>query len=228
MKYYTYRKQVPLKPGETVGFTRHRGYHAVAHSIGPIVRDISRAQYVLFAAQEPLNALAAPGKYAVALSADHAFRYDNLGNIIQELRDHGHRVPGWCDCLPEGIGTPAEVGAQFVKDYGLDYFIGQAESADEFDAAMAAGATVVVGNITALLDRQITLAITQNILFIQEDYWNEGWGRAQHPLIAAHCNGIYPTNLWNPQIQTYKNAGRWDLGDGLFEVATVEDWQNLP
>lgn len=186
-----------------------------------------RSQYVVFCAQEPANALRAPAKYAIAFSADRAYRDEALPVVIGSARRQGHRVAGWCDCRPNG-GTPASAGVQFVKDYGLDYFIGQAESAAEFDNAMSVGAPVVVGNITALRQDQLDRIARGEVAFQQEDYWNEGWARAQSPLISAYIAGIYPTALWNPTIAQYKQAGRWRDGDGLYHAAAVADWQNLP
>lgn len=186
----------------------------------------SGAKYVVFAAQEPQSGLGKfPVHYGVAFSADMAYRYSDLAARIKAFKDRGHRVMGWCDCRVDG-GTPAAVGAQFVHDYGLDYFIGQAESAAEFDNAMSVGAKIVVGNITSLRQDQINKIMAEGIGFIQEDYWNEGWARAQHPAITAYCAGIYKA-LWEPLIVDYKNANRWREGDGLYASAYVKDWISL-
>lgn len=225
MKFYTYKKQVVLKSGEKVGYIRGKGYYAIPAPKPAPARDLARARYVLFAAQQPLSALSASTKYTVAFSADMAYRGENA-EAIPRFKAAGYRTAGWCDCRVNG-GTPAQVGIDFVAEYKLDYFIGQAESQAEFENAMSVHAAVVVGNLTALNQTQIDRCL-KDVLLIQEDYWNEGWGRAQHPAIAAYCAGIYPTALWNPQIQNYKDAGRWREGDGLYHVASVEDWQNLP
>lgn len=187
------------------------------------VRD-PRSQYVLFAAQEPEKALAAPAKYAVALSADPAYRDASVA-AIPKLRAAGHRVAGWCDCRADG--TPAVDGLSFVQAAGLDYFIGQAESAAEFDDAYYHGARVIIGNRSSLRGDQ-TAHLSTDVAFIQEDYWNEGWARDMSPDIAAYCAGIYPTAIWNPTIAQYKQAGRWRPGDGAYHVAAIEDWSSLP
>ncbi len=227
MKFYTYKKQVPLKPGERLGYMRGHGYYVIvgAPPKPPDVRD-PRALFVVFAAQEPLTALGAPPKYCVALSADEAYRAESIA-AIDPLRKAGHRVAGWCDCRVEG-GTPAAFGQAFVSTQGLDYFVGQAESAAEFDNAMSVNAPVVVGNITSLRQDQVDKISRHEVALIQEDYWNEGWGRATHPAITAWCAGIYPTGLWDPTIAQYQAAGRWSNGDGLYHAAAVHDWQNLP
>ncbi len=231
MRFYTYKRQVPLKLGERLGYQRGKGYYAIpappAKPVPPVRNPL--ALYVLFAAQEPLQALHAPAKYTVALSADLAYRDESVA-AIKPLHDAGHTVAGWCDCRSDG-GTSALEGIQFVRENRLAYFIGQAESPAEFDNAMSVEAPVVVGNITALRQDQIDQIARGDTALIQEDYWCEGWGRAQHPAITAWCAGIYPTPLWaypEPTIVTYRGAGRWADGDGLYHVAAVTDWQNLP
>ncbi len=228
MKFYTYKKQVPLKPGERLGYMRGRGYYAIPAPPAKPVASVRNplALYVLFAAQEPLQALHASKRYTVALSADRAYRDQSVA-AIGPLHDAGHAVAGWCDCRVDG-GTSAAEGLEFVHQYGLAYFIGQAESPAEFDNAMSVNAPVVVGNITALRQDQIDRISRGDTALICEDYWNEGGGRANHPAITAWCAGIYPTPLWNPQIHNYRSAGRWAEGDGLYHVAAVEDWENLP
>lgn len=186
-----------------------------------------QARLVVFSAQEPEKGLNASSKYAIAFSADFAYRYPDLANRIKAARDQGHRVAGWCDCRPVG-GTPAAVGKAFVEEFKLDYFIGQAESAAEFDDAMSVGAKVIVGNITALRSDQLERIAKDKLGWIQEDYWNEGWGRAESPLITAYCAGIYATVLWDPQIHNYTAAGRWRAGDGIYYSAGVKDWSGLP
>lgn len=185
-----------------------------------------RAQYVVFCAQEPNTALRAKPHYTIAFSADMAYR-DGVAPVIAAARNQGHKVAGWCDCRPAPNGTPAAAGIAFVKEFGLDFFIGQAEQAAEFDDAMSVGAKVVIGNLTSLRGDQIETIRTKNIGFIQEDYWNEGWARATSPVIAAYCAGIYPA-LWNPTIKDYQNASRWRAGDGVYYSATIQDWENLP
>jgi len=181
-----------------------------------------QSQYVVFCAENPAEALHAPQKYAVAFSADFAYR-EGVGAVVAQAKQAGHRTAGWCDCRVME-GTPASVGVQFVKDFGLDYFIGQAESQAEMENALSVGAKVVVGNITATGVAQL---ITADVAFIQEDYWNEGWARANDPRIAAYCAGIYPA-LWGPNIAAYQQAGRWRQGDGIYYARPDTDWQNLP
>lgn len=232
IRYYTYKRQVPLKPGDKIGYRKGRGYYRIPAPAPPPPppppqRDVHLAQRVVFCAEEPQLAAHAPPNYVRAVSADHAYRYPDLAARIQQLRAGGAPVAGWCDCRPSG-GTPAEVGIQFVKDYGLDYFIGQAESAHEFDNAYANGARVMVGNRSALTTDQIAHLRT-DVLFIQEDYWNEGWARDTSPDIVAHCAGVYGTPLWpgGPTIASYQQAGRWADGDGIYYARPDTDWGSL-
>lgn len=245
MRYYTYVRQAraAAKPGDKIGYARGHGYF-VRKAVkpkpkppAPPVHDVAHALYVVFCAQEPQTAMAAPAHYAMAVSADHAYRYPtddrpdlDLHQIVADAKHAGHRVPGWCDCRPAPDGTPAAVGAAFVQEYGLDYFIGQCETAEQFDDAMTVGATVVVGDITHLRQDQVDLVVAGKVLLIQEDYWNEGWQRAVHPAIAAYAAGVYPTAVWpdpGPTIISYKQVGRWREGDGVYHAAAVQDWASL-
>lgn len=240
VKFYTYKRQVPLKPGEKLGYRRGHGYYVIPapapHPPLPL-RDTSRALCVVFCAEDPAIAAYAPAKYARALSADHAYRYPNdarpdldLHTIISQLRQGGARVPGWCDCRPTPDGTPASEGIAFAQEYGLDYFIGQAESSDQFTDAYDHGARVMVGNRASLTTDQIAHLHT-DVLFIQEDYWNEGWARDPSPDITAYCAGVYPTKLWpdpGPTVQTYIAAGRWRPGDGCYYARPGAGLTSLP
>ena len=201
----------------------------------PVITVDPRSQFVVFCAEQMQVALAAPMKYALSLSADKEYRYPtekvpelDLHHIITTMKNQGHRVPGWCDCRPAPDGTPAAVGVEFVKQYGLDYFIGQAESEDEFEDAVSVSAKVIVGNITSLNADQLKQIKVDRISFIQEDYWNEGWARAESDLIAAYCAGTYPTGLWYPRVNNYRSAGRWRMGDGLYYAKPDTDYENLP
>lgn len=228
-KYYTYKKDVPLSPNTKLAYTRGKGYWAAPKDPPKPMpsRDLTRAYKVLFAAQNPRKGLLAPPGYKIALSADPEYRAQTVAAIQEFRTQQPNRVLcGWCDCRPIG-GTPAQAGVDFVGDYKLDYFIGQAESQIEFDSAMEVHASVVVGNITALNQTQIDRCLN-DVLFIQEDYWNEGWGRAKHPAIVYHCAGIYPTALWNPQYDSYYGANRWDPGDGAFHIDAIENIGRLP
>lgn len=187
------------------------------------------ARYVLFADNDVLNALNAPAKYAVALSADPEFAKQATAENVAKLRWLGRRVYSWCDCWatmpPDAIGL--------MRTLDLDGWVGQAEDFNQYSNAMAkwpVAPVALVGNLTNLDAWQVEEIRTYKAPpFIQEDFWNEGWAR--HPgeaAIAAYCAGIYPTSLWNPQIQNYRSAGRWGDGDGLFHVTSVTDWSSLP
>jgi hypothetical protein len=198
--------------------------HKGIKKVTPTPTPPGPALYVLFADVHPELVLQAPTKYAVALSADPAFRDPHLADTITALRLKGHRVAGWCDCS----STPAAAGLAFVGEYGLDYFIGQAENDEQFDDAFGHGAHVIVGNLTALTGDRIAKLDQHQILWIQEDFWNEGWALLRDDRVAAVMHGIYPTTIWNPTVAQYKSAGRWKDGDGLFHVISVTDWSDLP
>lgn len=188
----------------------------------------------IYCAQEPWSAMNAKVGYVPILSADMAYRYPNndypainLHDVVGNLRARFGSVGGWCDCRPAPGGTPAKEGLRFCSEYHLDFFVGQAEHDFEFDDAVSNGAKMVIGNVTNLRNDQLSKISSREVALIQEDYWNEGWARAQWEHITAYAAGIYPA-LWNPTILAYREANRWRDGDGVYYSATVQDWANLP
>ena len=95
-RFYTYKKQVPLRAGERIGYLRGRGYFARPAPTQPPVAAFSP---VMFTAQDPLAVLNHPWPGRVALSADHAFR-DAVLDALPALRGKGFRLYAWCDCKP--------------------------------------------------------------------------------------------------------------------------------
>lgn len=188
------------------------------------------AKYVLFADNDVLNALAAPAKYKVALSADPEFAAQATKANVDKLRAGGHRVFSWCDC--ESTLPPAAIA--LASRLALDGWIGQAENHNQYSNAIAQWApppVALVGTFGELDGWQMDeIREYKSPPFIVEDFWNTGDGRQPvEPAISAYCAGIWGTSLMpDPTIQGYRSAGRWRDGDGLFHVASVTDWQNLP
>lgn len=144
---------------------------------------------IMFTAENPQMALDTPTGWVVGLSADLAFR-DNVVATIPRLRQRGYRLVAWGDCSK----TPAEAVVKLMVDHNLDGWVGQAETPNEYDASIQAGATVIVGNADSLTTDQLQHAINKvnagELLWLQEDYWGDG-----HPQpsivtakgIAAHA-----------------------------------------
>lgn len=132
---------------------------------------------VVFTAWEPLSALRfAPG-LTVALSADQAYR-EAVVEAAPALRATRkfQAIVSWCDCDKTPAGAAVALSAQL----GLDGWIGQAENTVELRNALAAGATVVVGNETSWRDdpdlRNLAASRIHDgrLALLQEDYWGEG------------------------------------------------------
>ena len=81
-----------------------------------------------------------------------------------------------------------------MTDYKLDGWVGQAESAAEFDHAMNAGAKALVGNLSALEDDQKELIHYGEVTFLQEVYRNEDANLVPNleNLPVLVCVGLYP------------------------------------
>lgn len=202
----------------------HRGVRVIpkpAPSYGP-------EQYVLFASNDPLAALYAPTKYAVALSADPYYRPVATSAVVQTLRTKGHRVYSWCDC----DATPASEAIAMKNRLGLDAWIGQAENSIQATHAWAYGAPIVVGQLAALSLMQKADILDGSVLWIEEHYWNKmPWVQRDYQglPVKAGCIGIFhEAGATFRTISDYKAAGRLVAGDGLFNVESVTDWKELP
>lgn len=189
----------------------------------------ANARYILFGDTQVMDAaLGAPAKYKVALSADPAFAAEATKENVAGLRAAGHRVCSWCDC--ESTLPPAAIN--LASRLALDGWIGQAETFAQYSNATAVWlppAVAIVGNLTALDQWQVDeIRQFKSPPFVQEDFWNEGWARyPKEPAISSYCAGQYAAS-WNPSLANLLGAGRFEPGDGLFKIAGVRDWANLP
>ena len=109
-------------------WTRYKAEHPPKPKPNP-------ATDIIFCASDPLSALQAPAKYKIALTADPAYRQWASPAIITQFRAQGRTIYSWCDCRDWGSGTPASEAIMMMKDRALDGWIGQGESAAEFDHA---------------------------------------------------------------------------------------------
>lgn len=99
------------------------------------------ARNVMFTAQNPEAALRCPAHWRIAVSADP--RYDTaVRAAAPKVKQAGHLLAVW--------GVQTQIGAPRIRDLarevGADFTIFQAETSEEYDTAMAAGASIIVGN----------------------------------------------------------------------------------
>ena len=191
------------------------------------------AQHCLYTAWSPEAALNAPASWKVLLSADPAF--DQAARAAApKIRAHGNMLGAW--------GNQTQIGAQRIKDFaaavGADFVVYQAETAAEYDSAIAAGAVLIVGNPNAWTAAQridATDRVNTGRLAIQfEVYTNEGgpWPNAassQGVPAASEVLGVgwgrFPYSLADYKANT--PAGVW-AGMSIYLAEAVQDWQNLP
>lgn len=135
----------------------------------PTLAEIARN--IMFTAQAPEAALRCPQHWRIAISADPA--YDTAARAAApKIKAAGHLLAVW--------GVQTQVGVDRIRDLGrnvgADFLIFQAETPDEYDTAMAAGASVVIGNPNNWTDAQRADATARGntVAHLFEVYANEG------------------------------------------------------
>lgn len=171
---------------------------------------LTLAQSWVFMAESPEKALWYPVYYGIAFTADVGVNEKGEKNypwpsptLVKQLKDRGQRVRSWCDCH----ATFPSAAKAMAHDLGLDGWIGEGESSAAFDVAYEAGATIVVGNLSALRDDRRDVA--ENGL-CWDDPQNPGRSR-RHILEAREM-------FWINELYLNQDESR----------ASREDWMNLP
>ena len=188
---------------------------------------------VMFTAQDPEKALRCPPHWRVAVSADPA--YDAaVRAAAPKIKQAGHLLAVW--------GVQTQIGAPRIRDLGTDlgadFLIFQAETVEEYDTAIAAGAKLIVGNPNSWTQAQRDDAMyrgnTLGTLF--EVYANAG---SPFPDVAS-SQGVPITSEvlgvgWGDkpyQLADYKPhtpAGVWaSMSVYLAENMSDDSWAMLP
>lgn len=112
--------------------------------------DLRDVQRCLFLTDDISRALETEGRLLIA-TADLGYRQRYTEDFLRVAKLQG-RLRVWCDCRPSPYGTPPQVALDWLDELRLphDYFYGQCESPEEFDAAYNAGARKMVGNMSVL------------------------------------------------------------------------------
>lgn len=192
---------------------------------------------VMFTAWNPEAALRCPAHWKIAISADPGpeGKWDTAGRFVApKIKQSGRLLAVW--------GVQTQIGADRIRDFGAvvgaDYLIFQAETAEEFETAIAAGATVIVGNPNSWTDEQREYAISRGdtLATLFEVYSNAGspWPDAassRNVPITCEVLGVG----WGPnpyQLADYKPhtpPGVWQtMSVYLAENMSEESWGLLP
>jgi hypothetical protein len=200
------------------------------------------AKNVVFCAQNAETALQSPHKYSLAITADPAYAGWATQSLVDQAHAQGRLVFAW--------GVQTQIPPQSIVDLcnrlGMDGSIGQAETQEEYDTAIAFGFGIIVGNPNAWnqasrddANKRIdagTLAV------IGEDYANLGGPppnqySAGGVGIASVCIGVYdgtheqPGSGWDPSVKWYKdNCSQAMWNDiGVYHAAGVDpaEWPLL-
>lgn len=186
--------------------------------------DLSPGRSWIVMAQEPSKALMYPAYYGIAFTADPAYERPSL-SLVSQLRSRGQRVRSWCDCH----ATMPAAAITMATSFGLDGWIGEGESAYAFDNAYAAGAKIMVGNLSALRVDQKALIATGKVLWTNELYLNddptlatrENWENLPVAGRTIACYGGYP-------FQNYLNLGKFSAHvDSVFDPGMTDDDRRL-
>jgi hypothetical protein len=186
--------------------------------------DLSPAYSWILMAQEPDKALIYPPYYGIAFTADSAYPKPST-SLISQLRSRGQRVRSWCDCH----STMPPVAIKMAQDYGLDGWIGEGESAYAFDNAYAAGARIIVGNLSALRYDQQALIATGKVLWTNELYLNDD------PTLATRENwmtlpvaGRTVACYHGYSFQNYLDLGKYRAHiDSFYDPGATDDDRRL-
>lgn len=208
-KYYTFKRDVPLKPGEKIGRRKGRGYYVIpapkpapppphpivmSHPVG------NRCLYFSTVDPGTINWVAELGQrhghglWTALFSADR-----NLGvpdgpywvsdSAVNYLTSSGITVASWSDCDVEK-GTPYSAAVQLAKRPGFSYAGGQAEDRGQYLNAISGGARHIVGNpnnLGASLSDAINRTLSGELAFIGEVLHPDPSYSAQGVNISSGC-----------------------------------------
>jgi hypothetical protein len=137
--------------------------------------NLRPVQRCLFLTGDISRALETTGRLLIA-TADLNYRQFYTTQFLQAAIA-SDRLRVWCDSRAAPNGTPPDVALQWLRELGLPphYFYGQCEMPNEFDAAYAAGARRMVGNVNApFSERQIAQILNPDdpVVITNETYFN--------------------------------------------------------
>jgi hypothetical protein len=172
------------------------------------------AKNIIFCAQNAEAALLSPAKYSVAITADPAYAQWADQSLVDQFHAQDRLVFAW--------GVQTQIPPQSIVDLanrlGMDGSIGQSETQEEYDTAVAFGFGIQVGNPNAWSQASREDANKRiaagTLAVIGEDYANLGGPppnqySAGGVNIASVCIGVYdgsneqPETGWNPSVAWY-------------------------
>jgi hypothetical protein len=231
---YAYKSTEWYKAGADLEKSKSASSGGSSPSPGPTPPAASNlatmSKRVIFCAQNAEAALGAPHNMSVALTADPAYAQWATQSLVDQLRGQGRPYLfawGVQTQLPGGGGDVTALRDRL----GLDGAIGQGETQEEYETAVAFGFGIIVANPNAWTEASRADANQRiaagTLAVIGEDYANLGgpppnaYG-AGGVNISSVCIGVYdgsneqPATGWNPSVAWYKencSPGMWaDIG----------------
>ncbi len=226
MKFYTYKKQVPLKPGERLGYQRGKGYYVIPapKPVPPVVPRVASpfAGKGLFCTSEPGVVEGHPCDW-VALQADPE------GNLVPPKTSA--RIMWWQARADQGCADACNLSSR--------PYIGQAENQAELDKCLALHLTVpkaLVGNAGSWTAVGREEAAQDGWDLIQEWYknahpWEASPDAANYKRFVNVCYGIYSEGEPGGQgyvqqipLSDYRAVWHGSFSVWKAEAMTPADW----
>lgn len=198
----------------------------------PPAVDNSLAQSWLILAENPEYALESPRYYRLAVTADQAYRHFFTAPFLNAARAQGRTVYSWSDCDQ----TPPATAIEMARANNLDGWLGQGETAEQFDNAYAAGAKVAVVNLSVLRQDQLALILTRKVLAVVELYrncqpWQKPDWRNVNPGVGGNCVAFYrDAQCPGMSLEQYVADGMFvPRRDSVYGAQmTPDDYRKLP
>ncbi len=160
-RFYTFKKQVPLKPGERLGYQRGKGYYVIPAAkpapVPPPPIGLHAQKVVLMSGTQdtPSDWVAefvacGPG-HGILFSADlneakPGGAYYVTDRQLEDVKRGGGWFGWWCD----GTATPISEAKKLLAQRGGSAVMGQFETDAQYDALVNSGVPLGVGDAANL------------------------------------------------------------------------------
>jgi hypothetical protein len=195
----------------------------------PLPPSAAQYQHGIYLGQNAEYVRLAPAKYKAIFTADPAYDSQATASLGAALRAEGREVQVWFVPTEVSLARAQEV----ARRVGASLIIGQAESAEQFDASWNCGLRGVIGNLAALREDQLAKVRSGEMAFVHEHYWNCQPGLQlddKNLPVVSHCIAVYSdADCQRRSVAEYIAAGRFHPGDSCYGPGMVaDDYRALP
>jgi hypothetical protein len=192
--------------------------------------DLSDVQRCLFLTGDTSRALMTSNRLLIATADPNYRQYYSQYFLDAAIKQNRLRV--WCDCHT----TFPETALAWMDQLGLphNYFYGECESAAAFEVAYNMGCRKMIGNLSVLDDRQITVVRAGVVHITNETYFNVNpnyrvdWRNANAG-VGSNCMAVYASTTEGAEyfsLEAQANQGKYNPGTDCVYVAgfAPDDW----